>query len=72
VGQSRPEEVGTVYSRKEAAARLHRSVSTLKVWARRGYLVPLRYPSGQVFYTEAQLDAILRPPSPEPPPPTPE
>jgi len=51
-----------VYSRKEFAARIGRSVSTLRSWERKGLLKAQRYPSGRPFYTEAQLRAVLEKP----------
>ena len=48
-----------VYSRKEFAERIGRSVSTLRAWERRGLLKAHKYPSGRPFYTEAQLRLVL-------------
>ena len=50
---------GAVFTPREFATRVGRSVSTLRNWERRGYLVPGRYPSGQKFYTESHVVQIL-------------
>ncbi|MAG24098.1 hypothetical protein CMI47_00835 [Candidatus Pacearchaeota archaeon] len=50
---------GSVYSLREFAQLIGRSVSTLKSWDRKKILVAKRYPSGQRFYTEDQLTTIL-------------
>ena len=49
-----------VYSRKAFAALIGRSVSTLRSWEQKGLLVAFRYPSNRPFYTEAQLQQVLR------------
>jgi hypothetical protein len=62
---SDPTDNGTngngVYTPREFARLVGRSVSTLNNWARKGLLTPHRYPSGQRFYTQDQVDQILNP-----------
>ena len=48
-----------VYTLREFANLIGRSVSTLKSWDRKEILVAKRYPSGQRFYTHNQLTTIL-------------
>lgn len=48
-----------VYSRKEFASCIGRSVSTLRAWDREGLLTACRYPSGRPYYAEHQLRAFL-------------
>lgn len=52
---------GTVYTPREFAVKIGRSVSTLRNWERQGHLKPGRYPSGQKFYTESHVVQILGP-----------
>ena len=48
-----------IYTLREFAHLIGRSVSTLKSWDRKEILVAKRYPSGQRFYTHSQLTTIL-------------
>ena len=48
-----------VYSRSEFARLVNRSTETLRRWAKKGILVPSRYPSGRPFYTESHLSSVL-------------
>lgn len=50
---------GEVYTPRQFASKIGRSVSTLKNWERQGLLIPSRYPSGQKFYTNVHVVQIL-------------
>jgi hypothetical protein len=57
-----PTTEDSLYTPRQFAERINRSVSTLKLWEKKGILIANRYPSGQRYYTQAQLDTLLNPP----------
>ena len=57
-----PSIEGPLYTPRQFAERINRSISTLKLWEKKGILIANRYPSGQRYYTQAQLDMLLNPP----------
>jgi hypothetical protein len=59
LGSDNGSDNGAVYTPRQFAAIVGRSVSTLKNWERKGYLTPGRYPSGQRFYTKDHVEQIL-------------
>ena len=54
------------YSRAELARRLAVSARTLRRWEHARLLVAQRWPSGRPFYTQAQVDELIKVPTPGP------
>ena len=48
------------FTREELARLLGKSSRTLRRWEERGFLVAQRWPSGRPFYTQSQVDALLK------------
>ena len=52
------QKASAVYTPKEFALRIRRSVRTLQRWAAKGILKPARYPSGRPYYTDLHIDQL--------------
>src|SRR4051812_34420851 len=53
--------MGSVYRIGEFAGRIGRSVSTVRRWESEGKISARRSPSGQRFFTDADVAAVLSP-----------
>ena len=60
-GKAEPAPVGRLYTAREVARLVGRTAKTVREWARRGYLVPVKRPGMERVrgYTEASVRALL-------------